>query len=334
MVSTEKNFLFIHIPKTGGSSINHLLYPYRDFELSTIHHVPIETFRNWTPTHIFNSLYKFCFVRNPWDLQVSVWRYTVKNVGLDIDFKSYIKWKFLNDTNVLDYFNFVDSNQEQDKHLIQNAWYVHRVPQIYYVVDESGKVMMDYIGKLETIDSDMEFLADKLDLDIQYVPKINITNHNNESYKNYYDQETKKIIEDRFKMDIEAFGYDFDTNLIPNFNNKLKKDILIQEVVSKKSVIFNINDLVQAFGDFRTRFENDEDYINQKKNFDEERQQRALDLYKTNLEVIQNKILDLKFKIAKDPTDESSMEILNKLILREISYLSQIYKFEKLDENN
>jgi hypothetical protein len=334
MVSTEKKFLFIHIPKTGGSSINHLLYPYRDFELSTIHHVPIETFRNWTPTHIFDSLYKFCFVRNPWDLQVSVWRYAVKNVGLTIDFKSYIKWKFVDDTNALDYFNFVDSKEEQEQELIQSAWYLHRTPQIYYMIGESGNIMLDYIGRLETIDSDMEFLSNKLDLDVQFVPRINITNENNESYKDYYDDETRKIIEDRFRMDIEAFGYDFDTNLIPKFDLKLKNGDFIQDILSKKSIRFNLNDLVRAFGDFRTRFENDEDYINQKKHFDQDRQERALEMYRLNLEVIQNKIKQLKYKLAIDSNDDTSMEILNKLILREISYLSQIHKFEKLKNNN
>jgi hypothetical protein len=328
MVSTDKNFLFIHIPKTGGSSINHLLYPYRDFELSTIHHVPVETFRNWTPTEVFDSLYKFCFVRNPWDLQVSVWRYAVKNVGLNIDFKSYIKWKFIDNTNILDYYKFVNDREEQDKSLIQNAWYLHRVPQVYYMVGEQGNLMVDYVGRLETIDSDMEFLSNKLDLDIQFVPKINITNYNNESYKDYYDEETIRIIGNRFKMDIELFGYDFEENIKKEF--KFKKGMFVQDIVSKESFRFNINDLVQAFGDFRTRFENDEDYLNQKKSFDQERQERALELYKSNIEVIQNKISDLKNNLADNPEDTQSMEILNKLILREISYLSQIRKFEKL----
>jgi hypothetical protein len=334
LLSTEKNFLFIHIPKTGGSSINHLLYPYRNFEYSTTNHLTIENYKNWVDTGLFNSLFKFSFVRNPWDLQVSTWRYSVRNFGMTIDFKSYILWKFLDETNVLDYHKYVNLTEEDkiEEH-IKNAFYINRVPQMYFLISENGKIMVDYIGNLETIESDMEYICNKLDIDLQFVPKINVSNVENESYQDYYDEETKKIVGDRFRLDCELFGYTFEeTKKIKKIESP--KGISVFDIIDdfKRSVIFNISNIIYGFADFKRKFENDEDYLNQKKDFDLDIHQRSIDMYKTNLEYIQQKIFELKVKISINPLDEDSINLLQKLILREISYMTQIRNFEELYE--
>ncbi len=332
LLSTEKNFLFIHIPKTAGSSINHLLYPYRNFEYSTTSHLTIENYRNWIDSKLFNNLFKFSFVRNPWDLQVSCWKYFVRNFGLTIDFKSYILWKFLEETNLLDYSKYLTNIKEDDKieQHIRNAFYINRVPQMYFLISENGKIMVDYIGRLETIEYDMKLICDKLDIDLQFVPKINVSNIEGESYQNYYDEEAKKIVGDRFKLDCELFGYTFDEiNEIKCIKGDSIFDIITE---TKHSVVFNISNIVYGFADFKRKFENDEDYINQKKYFDLDIHQRSVDMYKTNLSYIQQKLAELKIKISLDSSNSEEMDLLYKLTLREISYMTQIINFEKLYE--
>jgi chondroitin 4-sulfotransferase 11 len=331
LLSTEKNFLFIHIPKTGGSSINHLLNPYRNFDYMTNSHLTIENYRNWVDTELFNKLFKFTFIRNPWDLQVSTWRYSVKNHGLTISFKDYIKWKFIDDTNLLDYKKFANSSEDdKNEDLIRSAFYINRVPQIYFIISERGQIMVDYIGNLENIEKDIENICSTLDIDYQFIPKINVSNHENKPYQEYYDDETRQIIQEWFKLDIEIFKYDFHENKPTSLISPKNKQIT--DLVSKfnKTIVFNIATIIYGFGDFKRKFENDADYIKQKKEFDMDRHLRSIEMYKINLEVIKEKINKLKIDISLNNDDKDSIDLLQKLVLREINYMSQIINFEKL----
>lgn len=331
LLSTEKNFLFIHIPKTGGTSITHLLNVYRNFDYLTYGHLTVENYRNWIDTQLFNKLYKFSFVRNPWDLQVSTWRYSVKNHGLTISFKDYIMWKFIDDTNVLDYNKFANSSlDDQNIDLIRSTFYINRVSQIYYLISETGHIMVDYIGNLENIEDDMTNICSYLDIDFQYIPKINISNYDNIPYQDYYDDESKQIVYDRFKLDIEMFNYDFYENKPTRLKEPKNKHITTLVNDFNSSIIFNISNINYGFGDFKQKFENDEDYINQKRDFDIDRHKRSIEIYNTNLSVVQEKIKELKNKIITNNSDTDSIELLQKLILREINYMTQIKNFEEL----
>jgi len=92
LLSLRYNFLFVHIAKTGGTSIRATLNRYRwrdpyylpQFICSRISHLTghrlgckfprhakIIAAREMLPRELFESVFKFAFIRNPWDLQVS-----------------------------------------------------------------------------------------------------------------------------------------------------------------------------------------------------------------------------------------------------------------------
>lgn len=91
MLSSKYKFLFIHIPKTGGNSIQQILLPFSDdrmvllqphhneidrFEIRSdkldIHkHSNLEDYRRQLHPDVFLRLFKFACVRNPWDRCVS-----------------------------------------------------------------------------------------------------------------------------------------------------------------------------------------------------------------------------------------------------------------------
>src|SRR5690349_9407834 len=91
MISLKKRFLFVHIPKTAGNSIQSALRGYSEDQLVALRkeqdgverfglrnpkykikkHSTLHEYRDALGDKQFGSLYKFTCVRNPWDRMVS-----------------------------------------------------------------------------------------------------------------------------------------------------------------------------------------------------------------------------------------------------------------------
>ncbi|PYK53769.1 MAG: hypothetical protein DME48_10390 [Verrucomicrobia bacterium] len=93
MISFQKRFLFIHIPKTAGNSIQSVLRDYSEDELVALRseqdgverfglrnpkyklkkHSTLADYRAALDETDFGNLYKFTCVRNPWDRLISLY---------------------------------------------------------------------------------------------------------------------------------------------------------------------------------------------------------------------------------------------------------------------
>jgi len=88
---------------------------------------------------------------------------------------------------------------------------IHPVPhvnQLDWLVDPHGNVLVDFIGRFENLAADWATIAAK----IGAPPELPHTRKNpgrNKPYTEYYSERTRRIIEDRFRVDIEYFGYKF-----------------------------------------------------------------------------------------------------------------------------
>jgi len=91
MISLKNKFLFVHVPKTGGNSIQNILRDYSEDKVVVLakHQDGVERFevrsdkyditKHSTLSHykavlepgVFRQLFKFATIRNPWDMMIS-----------------------------------------------------------------------------------------------------------------------------------------------------------------------------------------------------------------------------------------------------------------------
>ena len=120
------------------------------------------------------------------------------------------KDKFYKDVN--DSFSYELANSENFKDWVQkfliNGDKEIVTHQYKYVTDENNKIILDFIGKIENIKSDIEFIFKQINLHDLTLPQMNQSNRGN--YIQYYDQYTIDLVSDYYSTDINLFNYSFD----------------------------------------------------------------------------------------------------------------------------
>ena len=215
LLSLRYKFLFVHIPKTGGTSIRVALrsYKWRDpyriplFFLSRLsslsrhrlacklpRHAKAMAAYEMLPRDLYQTLFKFAFVRNPWDLQVSSFHHIQRErphllKGVT-DFEGFLRMKLNPDRRYVYHFD------------------VSIEPQGDYVVDMHGNLIVDFIGRYENLVGDFEEACKKIGIPCPRLPHRRQATDRS-AYRQYYNEVTAQLIADHFKSDIEMFGYSF-----------------------------------------------------------------------------------------------------------------------------
>jgi len=201
MISLQKRFLFVHIPKTAGNSIQSVLQDYSEDQLVALRKEQdgIERFGLRNPNykikkhstlseyHLalgdeqFRSLYKFTCVRNPWDRMVSYYFTPTQNPET---------W-----------------NQRKFRGIISKAV---SLPDYLRLdnreADPFGNV--DYIMRFESLADDFRAVCATIGISPLTLPKYNRSNRDH--YSKYYDDELRELVRNRFAAEIERFNYAFE----------------------------------------------------------------------------------------------------------------------------
>jgi hypothetical protein len=206
LISLAHNFLFVHIPKTVGNSIQNVLRTYSEdkivrlaphqdgierFEVRSdkfnIHkHSTLQDYRAELGDEVFQRLFKFTSVRNPWDRMVSF--YFSPHRGP-------VSW-----------------NREQFAKLIAQI-----PPVAAHVFLEGGSNSkpscfnnMDYFIRYESLNDDFKKVCELIG--IPWVPLPIRNKSKRQPYAIYYDDELVELVQNRFSEEIIYFGYEFEKN--------------------------------------------------------------------------------------------------------------------------
>jgi len=170
---------FVHIPKNSGTSIIQWLE--KNFN------EPIA--RNGTG-YLHPSLpmlgateETFAVVRNPWDRIVSLWSFWSQFEGnQNITFETFVR-------NLKSY------------KFEETAWFTFDQPQKAWIPDG-----VTHLLRFETLENDFKVIQERLGCS-EPLPHINDTLR--DDYHTYYTDETRDIVAQVFKDDIEAYGFTY-----------------------------------------------------------------------------------------------------------------------------
>lgn len=210
ILSYSAGFIFIHIEKAAGSSIQQALWPHAGAQpksslrrrlawfgpLNRIgglhravqfgeHATAIEVNR-CLPPEVYDGLFKFAFVRNPWDRLVSRYAHLLRST----DRRRH---------------GFISKLEKFEDFL---KWEIQRGSAQYpYVTNAQGDQIVDFIGHYERLAEDFEKVCARLKIQAE-LPHANISEHRD--YRSYYTPETREFVAKEFRRDIEMFHYNFD----------------------------------------------------------------------------------------------------------------------------
>ena len=212
LVSHSRKLIFVHIQKTGGMTVTRILRK------------NVSDVSRLRPKHEFavrameepewNEYFKFAFVRNPWDRLVS-WYSMIRNADATLSHQTPINqkekphlklWRYVLD-NSSTFEEFI-KNCTDEIEIKKGVFHSLTYNQLDYVSDRDGNLLVDFIGRFENFQSDLLEVSNRLGLEVESIPHTNRSGHRH--YSSFYTPETEMIVRERFKRDIEYFGYEFE----------------------------------------------------------------------------------------------------------------------------
>lgn len=197
LISNKKKFIFIAFWKTGSTSVENALakfssknytqwlrlkykFIYHEHQAAKFKHMSAERCMRLVGKAAWSEYFTFAFVRNPWDRAASAYIKHYHNSELDLKegFNAWIKAKVS----------------------------IAQVSQ--FIADDNNQIAVDYVGRFENIEQDFNHICDKLKINVRLPHKNKSTR--SRQYQDLYTKETKEIIANLAKQDIELFGYKFD----------------------------------------------------------------------------------------------------------------------------
>jgi len=193
-INHDHRFIFIHIPKTGGTSITTTFKDWfkyvgveREDPAPEVHHVGMDSIKGHA------DYFKFCFVRNPWDRFLSGYtEFITSRVGYHEPEAVKLKNQFPTFESFCK--GFATSEFADNIHFKSQSSFVNE--------------SINFVGRYENLEDDFISCCNKIGLPISKLEKWD-RKSNHVHYTKAYTKTTEDIVRNLFSDDIEMFNYSF-----------------------------------------------------------------------------------------------------------------------------
>jgi hypothetical protein len=188
------NAIFIHVPKAAGTSISSALYG------KNLGHTRALDIKRYAPG-AFNSLFKFAYVRNPWDRLHASYHFVRQGGTSAVSVRGPERYQA---PVFASFESFVHEwLSGQDLMQLDHVF----MPQSAFVLDTAGTMLVDFLGRVENMDADANTISERIGYKM-VVPVMNQVKKDI-PYRDAYDSALKNAVGDIYRDDIALLGYDF-----------------------------------------------------------------------------------------------------------------------------
>jgi hypothetical protein len=245
IIADSKKLMFVHIYKTGGSSITRLMMPHISEDFRSKY--PRTTGAYWQNTWHFDAIQhskladalplleksnldlneytKFIFVRNPYSWILSIWNNFYQsprgnledNLQNSVTFmlrgilnkklKSQYFYEMYPDGSFKSFVLFIKAVVQKNPPIIKKIW---GATDQYSFIENDRNISFDFIGRFENLQEDVNKIYKMANAEKTVEMPHEVMAENKEErqdYLKYYDEESIEIVNELFQRDFQAFGY-------------------------------------------------------------------------------------------------------------------------------
>ena len=207
LISDRHEFIFVQMRKVASTSMQTILRPlciprpdgriahlksrarlewdYHKYVFRT--HEDILAAKQRMGAEKFAHYFKFAFVRNPWERLVSEYEYILRHP----EHGRYARVRSLKNLH-----EFIRMQIPR-----RDAY------QINMLCDKKGRLLVDFVGKLENLQNDWQTACALACIPYQPLPHRNVTQH--ENYRDFFDQDNARLVARHWAREIKEFEYEY-----------------------------------------------------------------------------------------------------------------------------
>ena len=212
--------VYLSVPKAACSSIKAALAKAGGIVVAnnqSVHSHPQMRIQEGRLNAAQSGFYKFSFVRNPFERLVSCYREKIMFIPSPEHPKPLYEYYFFSLPAHISFAEFAERVAQIPDPLADN----HFKSQLALLYSE-GELQVDYVGKMEDLNNEWKRIAEEYQFDPNLVPS-NVTKSRqgcHSDYRLYYTEALAKLVRERYRQDVEVFGYEHDYQRLLEFIRK------------------------------------------------------------------------------------------------------------------